>query len=115
MSNLPVRRGALSFFRNMKTARKLLVGFSVVGLMMVAVGVLGITRLSAAQTNIEDLNKNSLLAIADLGEDARTSRPRRARNVASGCRTSESVLPVRLCDGEPAGDSGPGVTPRFRV
>ncbi|MFN8195485.1 MAG: methyl-accepting chemotaxis protein [Nocardioidaceae bacterium] len=68
MSNLPVRRGALSFFRNMKTARKLLVGFSVVGLMMVAVGVLGITRLSAAQTNIEDLNKNSLLAIADLGE-----------------------------------------------
>ncbi len=66
VQNSVSRRGAFSFFRNMKTAQKLLVGFATIGLMMVAVGVLGITRLASAQDRLEELNRDSLVAIDDL-------------------------------------------------
>ncbi len=59
--------GALSFFRNMQTARKLMVGFVAIALLMVGVGVLGITRLAASQDNLQTMYTDSTQAIGDLG------------------------------------------------
>ena len=62
------RGGGLSFFRNLKTATKLLAGFLVVSMLMLGVGVLGIAKLGAAQTSMQGMYKDNLQAIAWLGE-----------------------------------------------
>ena len=67
MVNSQGSRGPLSFFRNLKTATKLLSGFLVVSLLMVGVGVLGISKLASAQANLKNMYDNSLAAIAQLG------------------------------------------------
>jgi len=52
-----------SFFKNLKTAKKLMAGFMVLTIMMIGIGVLGIIRLSSAQTRLDKLNADSLVAI----------------------------------------------------
>ncbi|MDQ1536054.1 MAG: aerotaxis receptor [Actinomycetota bacterium] len=47
--------GPLSAFRNIKTARKLLAGFLAVSMLMVGVGVIGVTKLASAQTALTAL------------------------------------------------------------
>ena len=61
-------RGPLVIFRNLKTAAKLMVGFLAVSMLMVAVGVIGISKLATAQANLQSMYVNSLQAIAWLGE-----------------------------------------------
>ena len=68
MSEVRTRRGPLSFFGNMKTAQKLLAGFLAVSTLMVAVGVIGITKLGAAQFALHGMYVDSLEAIAWLGQ-----------------------------------------------
>ena len=62
------RRGVFSFFKNLKTAKKLMVGFTVLTIMMIGIGVLGIARLAGAQTRLDKLNADSLVAIDWLAE-----------------------------------------------
>jgi methyl-accepting chemotaxis protein len=62
------RGGALSFFRNLQTARKLTASFLVVSFLMVAVGLVGITKLATAQGALEGMYRDSLQAIAWLGQ-----------------------------------------------
>ena len=64
----PTSRGALALFRNLQTSRKILAGFTVLALILIAVGALGITRLANAQSRLQSLNADSLQAIAYLGE-----------------------------------------------
>jgi len=61
-------RGPLSYFRNMKTAGKLLVGFLGLSMLMVAVGVIGISKLATAQADLKSMYVNNLQAIAWLGQ-----------------------------------------------
>jgi methyl-accepting chemotaxis protein len=61
-------RGPLAAFRNMKTAGKLLVGFLGVSMLMVAVGVIGISKLATAQASLQGMYRDSLQAIAWLGQ-----------------------------------------------
>ncbi len=68
MQKNSTRHGWLSFFRNLRTTRKLIASFLVLAVMMVAVGALGITRLASAQARLVDLNANSLQAIDWLGQ-----------------------------------------------
>ena len=61
-------RGTLSFFGHLKTAQKLLVGFLAVSMLMVGVGVVGISKLGAAQTRLKSMYTDSLQAIDWLGK-----------------------------------------------
>jgi len=67
MVNARSVRGPLSFFRDLKTARKLLVGFLVPCVLMVGVGAVGISRLAAAQSSLDGMYRDSTQAISDLG------------------------------------------------
>ena len=67
MVNARSVRGPLSFFRDLKTARKLLVGFLVTCVLMVGVGAVGISRLAAAQSSLDGMYRDSTQAISDLG------------------------------------------------
>jgi methyl-accepting chemotaxis protein len=60
--------GPLSIFRNIQTARKLLAGFLAVSLLMVAVGVIGITKLAAAQESLKSMYRDSLQAVVWLSQ-----------------------------------------------
>ncbi len=62
------RGGALSGFRNLKTAQKLLAGFLTVSMLMIAVGVLGITKLGSAQESLKFANTETLAAVQTLGK-----------------------------------------------
>jgi methyl-accepting chemotaxis protein len=62
------RGGALSFFRNMQTARKLLVGFLAVTVLMIGVGVVGISKMGNAQTTLKGMYVDNLQAINWLGD-----------------------------------------------
>ena len=61
-------RGPLVIFRNLKTAAKLMVGFLAVSMLMVAVGVIGISKLASAQANLKAMYSENVQAIAWLGE-----------------------------------------------
>ena len=47
------RHARLSFFRNLRTTRKLMVGFAAMAVLMVTVGGLGIARLASANANMQ--------------------------------------------------------------
>ena len=61
------RRPFFAFFANMRTARKLLLSFSVMAILLIAVGALGITRLATANADLEALSAHNLSATDDLG------------------------------------------------
>ncbi len=61
-------RGALAFLRNLQTSRKLLAGFSVMAVMMVLVGTLGIIRLGAADASLAAIHDRNMLAADHLGD-----------------------------------------------
>lgn len=67
MTDARTPRGPLAFFRNLKTARKLLAGFLVTCLLVVGVGLIGISQLSAAQARLDGMYADSTAAIATLG------------------------------------------------
>jgi methyl-accepting chemotaxis protein len=52
-----------SFFKNLKTAQKLMAGFMVLTIMMITIGLLGMTRLASSQQRLDTLNRDSLQAI----------------------------------------------------
>ena len=62
------RKGPLSAFRNMKTARKLLVGFAAVSMLMTGVGVIGISELATAQGRLQSMYSESLRSVDALGQ-----------------------------------------------
>ncbi len=61
-------RGLLGRFRDLQTARKLLVGFLVLVAMMAVVGAIGLQQLSAAQERIESLYTDSYQASLKLAQ-----------------------------------------------
>ncbi|MCB0909277.1 MAG: methyl-accepting chemotaxis protein, partial [Nocardioidaceae bacterium] len=61
------RRNALSAFANLKTSGKLLAGFSVMAILLVVVGVLGVTRLAASNADLEAIYGSNLRATDHLG------------------------------------------------
>ena len=63
----PARRRLFSFFGNLPIARKLLAGFLVVVVLMVVVGLLGLTRLQANQTRLEYMDRQVVSAAVSLG------------------------------------------------
>ncbi|MGV8967016.1 MAG: methyl-accepting chemotaxis protein [Cellulomonas sp.] len=67
MAHVRSARGPLSLFRNLKTAQKLLAGFLITCLLMIGVGVVGISKLSAANTGLASMYHDSTQAISDLG------------------------------------------------
>ncbi len=58
----------MSWFRDLRVAAKLLVSFSVVCALTVAVGVVGILRLTATNDRTEDMYQSNLLAVAYAGD-----------------------------------------------
>ncbi|MCF6746000.1 methyl-accepting chemotaxis protein [Blastococcus sp. KM273128] len=64
----PRRRSPLGFFRDLRTARKLLVGFLLVVLTTVGVGLLGLKELSAAEHRLEVLVTDRVSATQQLGK-----------------------------------------------
>jgi len=66
--DIHTRRGPLSFFANLRTAQKLLSGFLVVSILMVGVGVVGISKLATAQASLQGMYRDSLQAIGWLGQ-----------------------------------------------
>ncbi|CAM3731587.1 methyl-accepting chemotaxis protein [Nocardioides zeicaulis] len=63
------RPGRLRFrFRDLPTARKLLLGYLALVVMMVGVGAVGITRLAASQDHLESMYRDSLQATLWLSE-----------------------------------------------
>ena len=79
MSGDRTNGGPLSAFRNLKTATKLLAGFLAVSMLMVGVGVLGITKLASAQAGMQSLYRDSFQAIAWLGKVDKDSEETRRR------------------------------------
>ena len=74
---LPKIRGPLAAFRNLRTARKLLVAFLAVSTLMVAIGFAGMNRLGASQASLEGMYHDNLEAISWLGRvdvDVQTMR-----------------------------------------
>lgn len=74
---LPKIRGPLAAFRNLRTARKLLVAFLAVSTLMVAIGFAGMNRLGASQASLEGMYHDNLEAITWLGRvdvDVQTMR-----------------------------------------
>ena len=61
-------RGPVARFRDLATARKLLAGFLVVVLLMIAVGAVGISRLGAAQDRLDGMYRDSMQATLWLAE-----------------------------------------------
>ena len=59
-------RGPLAGFRNLRTARKLMVGFMAVSALMVAIGFAGMNRLGASQATLEGMYHDNLQAISAL-------------------------------------------------
>jgi Tfp pilus assembly protein PilV len=90
--DIQARRGPLSFFANMKTAQKLLAGFLVVSMLMVGVGVLGISKLATAQANLQGMYRDSLQAIAWLGEVNNTSTATRLTTADFALTTSTTEM-----------------------
>ncbi len=64
----PARRGALSLFRNLQTSRKLLAGFALMAVMLVAVGTLGIVRLGSANASMAAIHDRNMVAADHLGD-----------------------------------------------
>ena len=60
-------RGPLSWFANLKTARKLMVGFLTISALMVFVGFLGVSRLGATQHRLEVMYGGNLQTSMELG------------------------------------------------
>ncbi|WNV75578.1 methyl-accepting chemotaxis protein [Geodermatophilus sp. DSM 44513] len=60
--------GPIGFFRNLKTAPKLLAGFLVMVVCTAAVGLLGLTQLGAAQERIQVLLDDRISAAEQLGK-----------------------------------------------
>ena len=87
-------RGAFGFFRDLRTAQKLLSGFVLVCLLLVGVGVFGLSSLSAAHDRMNGLYQDELLPIAYLGE------------VDADLRQSEGLV-FRMATAHP--DDRPGV------
>ncbi len=88
--------GALSFFRNMKTAKKLLAGFLTVSALMVIVGTVGITKLSASQQNLDGMYADNLRVrrVAGPGRQS-TSRSPGFRLPTSPCAKDEQARAPR--------------------
>ncbi|MFN8190285.1 MAG: methyl-accepting chemotaxis protein [Nocardioidaceae bacterium] len=63
----PTRPSFLSFFANMQTARKLLLSFALMAVLLITVGVLGLTRLAAADADLQRISTHNLQAVDDLG------------------------------------------------
>ena len=61
------RRSPLSWFRNLRVAAKLAVGFSVVCVFTIVVGVVGILRLDQTDNRTEAMYRDNLLAINYVG------------------------------------------------
>ncbi|MCV2490017.1 methyl-accepting chemotaxis protein [Geodermatophilus sp. YIM 151500] len=61
------RGGPLAFFRNLKTARKLLTGFFVLTVLMAVIGVLGLTQLSTVEDELNSMYRDRLVAVDTLG------------------------------------------------
>ncbi|RYV49329.1 MCP four helix bundle domain-containing protein, partial [Pengzhenrongella frigida] len=66
MARTGTPRGPLSFFRNLKTAQKLLVGFLITCVLMIGVGGIGISKLAAAQASLDGMYHDSTKAISQL-------------------------------------------------
>ncbi|MBS2940176.1 methyl-accepting chemotaxis protein [Nocardioides sp. J2M5] len=64
----PAGRGLLGRFRDLGTARKLLVGYLTLVAMMGVVGAIGLQQLSAAENRIESLYTDSYTASLNLGQ-----------------------------------------------
>ena len=92
-------RGAFGFFRDLRTAQKLLSGFVLVCLLLVGVGVFGLSSLSAAHDRMNGLYQDELLPIAYLGE------------VDADLRQSEGLV-FRMATAHP--DDRPGVLTEIR-
>lgn len=60
-------KNSLNWFHNLKISLKFILSFSVVLLILVAIGVFGITNASKINGNLEDIYKNRLVAITELG------------------------------------------------
>ena len=91
----------LSFFGNIKTAQKLLAGFLAVSTLMVVVGVIGVTKLAAAQDALQGMYSDSLQAIAWLGDVQNTCTTTRLTTAnyaltttATGNETLKATLPT---------------------
>jgi methyl-accepting chemotaxis protein len=100
MSQDRTLRGPLSLFRNMKTARKLLVGFLAVSLLMVGVGAIGITKLAAAQAGLEAMYRDSLQAMVWLGdvESDFESVRRQVLELALADPTAQAAIETKIVD-----------------
>lgn len=61
------RGGILGFFGNLKTAQKLLAGFLLMCVLVVAVGLFGLAQLSALEQRIEALYADVVVPVDDLG------------------------------------------------
>ncbi|MCF6377897.1 methyl-accepting chemotaxis protein [Nocardioides KLBMP 9356] len=59
-------RGLVGRFKNLRTAHKLLAGFSVVAVLMIVVGVTGLVRLAESADRIDVMYEDNLKAIAYL-------------------------------------------------
>ncbi|MBP1157011.1 MULTISPECIES: methyl-accepting chemotaxis protein [unclassified Paenibacillus] len=60
-------KNLFNWFHNLKISLKFILSFSVVLLILVAIGVFGITNASKINSNLEDIYKNRLVAITELG------------------------------------------------
>jgi methyl-accepting chemotaxis protein len=64
----PGRPSPSSWFRDLRVAGKLLVSFTMVCALTVVVGVIGMLRLTEANSRIEDMYHSNLLAVSYVGE-----------------------------------------------
>jgi len=78
------RRGPLALYANLKMAQKLLVGFLAVSVLMVGVGVVGLAKLTAVETNLEYVYAQNLQSITWLhqAQDDATTGQRYVLEVA---------------------------------
>ncbi|SNT07558.1 HAMP domain-containing protein, partial [Geodermatophilus pulveris] len=65
----PARRatGPFGFFRDLKTARKLLASFLVLIAIMTGIGLLGLSKLATVNTQLDSMYHNRLVAVDTLG------------------------------------------------
>lgn len=60
-------KNSLNWFNNLKISMKFILSFSVVLLILVAIGVFGIANANKINNNLEDIYANRLVAITELG------------------------------------------------
>jgi twitching motility protein PilJ len=61
------RLGIHTWFRNLKTATKIILGFAVVGAIIIAVGIVGLLGLQQLRSQLQIVYENSTIALGNLG------------------------------------------------